>query len=90
MAETLRILKICNKESDTVLIREMIGDTGLTTEITWLNDGEKAILDECIRTIRQPAINKPRIKNPQIKVPDELFIYERSDEHVRPVPENTI
>ncbi len=43
MSEPLRILMIEDNESDAVLMREMIDDTGLTTEITWLNDGEKAM-----------------------------------------------
>ncbi len=43
MSETLRILLIEDNESDALLMREMIDDTGLETEITWLNDGEKAM-----------------------------------------------
>ncbi len=50
---------------------------GKYRQISW-HPETAIILDDYIRNVRQPSINKARHKNPQVKVPDELFIYERN------------
>jgi two-component system, chemotaxis family, response regulator Rcp1 len=44
MSEHFRILIIEDNPGDAELVRELIADTGLEHEITWLRDGEKAMV----------------------------------------------
>lgn len=52
---------------------------GKHRQISWHPDTE-AFLDDYLRNVRQPLIDRARKKNPNVRVPDELFIYEMKGE----------